>query len=254
VTVINFLPYHLKTDIDDCASHPCKNNGTCTERVNGFNCSCAPGFNGTQCETDIDDCTSHPCKNNGNCTDRVNGFNCSCAPGFNGTQCETDIDECAAQADPCYAVADSVCKNTYGSYNCQCKDRFVKNGLNCEVDVCHWQNYQNLTDAERKHDYVTVNPTCDNRLNGWYRFQGAAGTKMLTTCPPMGRCDAGYPIWLSGGHPTVTEGTVLRQVCIHTFEGCCDRLDVIQVKNCSSYYIYELSYLPVCPARYCSTD
>ena len=23
-----------ETDIDDCASHPCKNNGTCTERVN----------------------------------------------------------------------------------------------------------------------------------------------------------------------------------------------------------------------------
>ena len=47
---INFLPYHFKTDIDDCASHPCKNNGTCTDRVNGYNCSCAPGFNGTQCE------------------------------------------------------------------------------------------------------------------------------------------------------------------------------------------------------------
>ena len=40
-----------KTDIDDCASHPCKNNGTCTDRVNGFNCSCALGFNGSQCET-----------------------------------------------------------------------------------------------------------------------------------------------------------------------------------------------------------
>ena len=39
-----------KTDIDDCASHPCTNNGTCTDRVNGFNCSCTPGFNGTQCE------------------------------------------------------------------------------------------------------------------------------------------------------------------------------------------------------------
>ena len=39
------------TDIDDCASHPCKNNGTCSDRVNGFNCSCAPGFNGVQCET-----------------------------------------------------------------------------------------------------------------------------------------------------------------------------------------------------------
>ena len=40
-----------ETDIDDCASHPCMNNGKCTDRVNGFNCSCAPGFNGSQCET-----------------------------------------------------------------------------------------------------------------------------------------------------------------------------------------------------------
>jgi len=45
------------------------------------------------------------------------------------------------------------------------------------VDVCHWRNYQNLTDAKRKYDYVTVNLECDNTLNGWYRFQGAAGTK-----------------------------------------------------------------------------
>ena len=42
-----------KTDIDDCASHPCKNNGTCTDRVNGFNCSCAPGFIGTQCQKNL---------------------------------------------------------------------------------------------------------------------------------------------------------------------------------------------------------
>ena len=51
MTVVNFLQHLLKTDIDDCASHPCTNNGTCTDRVNGFNCSCTPGFNGTQCET-----------------------------------------------------------------------------------------------------------------------------------------------------------------------------------------------------------
>ena len=49
ILILSILSF--KTDIDDCASHLCKNNGSCTDRVNGFNCSCAPGFNGTQCET-----------------------------------------------------------------------------------------------------------------------------------------------------------------------------------------------------------
>ena len=49
--ILILLILSFKTDIDDCASHPCKNNGSCTDRVNGFNCSCTPGFNGTQCET-----------------------------------------------------------------------------------------------------------------------------------------------------------------------------------------------------------
>ena len=43
------FPY-LESDIDECASNPCLNRGTCTDLVNGFNCSCAPGFQGTRCE------------------------------------------------------------------------------------------------------------------------------------------------------------------------------------------------------------
>jgi len=120
------------------------------------------------------------------------------------------------------------------------------------VDIC--KNYQNLTDAERKHDYVTVNYKCDDTLNGWYRFQGAAGTKMVTTCPPMNRCDTDFPAWLSEDHPTVAEGTVTRKVCIHWFEDCCERSVYIQVKNCGSYYIYKLFFPGICAARYCSTD
>lgn len=40
---------HL-ADIDECESNPCLNNGTCTDEVNGFTCSCPPGFAGDQCE------------------------------------------------------------------------------------------------------------------------------------------------------------------------------------------------------------
>ena len=92
------------------------------------------------------------------------------------------------------------------------------------------------------------------RYPGWYRFQGAAGTKMVTTCPLEFRCDTAYPIWLSGSHPTVGEGTVTRNVCIRTFRGCCAKQVSIQVKNCGSYYIYRLGNPGHCDVRYCSTD
>ena len=37
-------------DINECLPGPCQNNGTCTDLLNDYNCSCVPGFNGTNCE------------------------------------------------------------------------------------------------------------------------------------------------------------------------------------------------------------
>ena len=122
------------------------------------------------------------------------------------------------------------------------------------TDICN--NYQTLTDAERRYDYVTVSPKCDRALNGWYRFQEAAGTKMLTTCPPLGRCGANCPAWLSKDYPTVAEGTVTRNVCINAFGICCQSSVYIEVKNCTSYFIYKLTDPGGwgCSVRYCGTD
>ena len=38
------------TDIDECASSPCQNGGTCSDGVNKYTCTCADGFNGDNCE------------------------------------------------------------------------------------------------------------------------------------------------------------------------------------------------------------
>jgi hypothetical protein len=47
--------------------HPCKNNGTCNNSNDNqnYNCSCLPGFNGTQCEFDHRPCKEDTCWNNG---------------------------------------------------------------------------------------------------------------------------------------------------------------------------------------------
>ena len=38
------------SDIDECQLlQPCRNNGTCTDLINGYHCDCTAGFNGTNC-------------------------------------------------------------------------------------------------------------------------------------------------------------------------------------------------------------
>lgn len=39
----------LCSEIDECASNPCLNNGTCVNLINGYSCSCTDEYNGTTC-------------------------------------------------------------------------------------------------------------------------------------------------------------------------------------------------------------
>ncbi|KAJ7371254.1 hypothetical protein OS493_027368 [Desmophyllum pertusum] len=57
----------------------------------GHQCTCAAGFEGSQCQTNINECSSAPCQNNGHCVDQTNGYKCYCKPSFKGTNCETEI-------------------------------------------------------------------------------------------------------------------------------------------------------------------
>lgn len=52
------------TEINECLSNPCQNNATCQNLINGYRCSCLPGYSGTNCQTNIDDCARIPCENN----------------------------------------------------------------------------------------------------------------------------------------------------------------------------------------------
>ena len=77
---------------------------------------------------------------------------------------------------------------------------------------------------------------------------------MATISPGTEKCGASYTAWLSGGHPTVAEGIVEREVCINTFQGDCHVKGIVKVKNCTSYYIYKFFDINACPFHYCGTD
>ena len=43
----------LPVDINECASSPCKNGGTCVDGINSYTCNCDVGYEGDNCETGI---------------------------------------------------------------------------------------------------------------------------------------------------------------------------------------------------------
>ncbi|CAD5117152.1 DgyrCDS5957 [Dimorphilus gyrociliatus] len=116
-------------DIRSCKEDSqCNSNAKCINKV----CECLPGYDGDgrMCRPI---CTED-CRNGGLCV----GWNtCKCKKGFNGRLCGKDIDECLQRSSIC--GKNSLCKNTFGSYECNCKIGFERQKSNKEcvdIDEC----------------------------------------------------------------------------------------------------------------------
>ena len=123
--------------------------------------------------------------------------------------------------------------------------------------ISECQNYRSLNSYTRRITYSAGTGHCDRGIGpDWFRFEGSAGTRMPTSCPRKNRCGTNELSWLKGGHPTVADGQVKRQVCFHFGSNCCAWSKKIKVRNCGSYYVYFLHGTPygVCNARYCGTN
>ena len=125
-------------------------------------------------------------------------------------------------------------------------------------DECDPSVYAVLNQPGRSQDdtYQTIddNTRCDRDelTPGWYRFEGAGGTAMSDSCVPSKRCRTHASGHLVGAHPTFAEGTVTRQVCYTWSTNCCLLSNNIRVRNCGSFYVYELRATPDCKFRYCT--
>ena len=121
------------------------------------------------------------------------------------------------------------------------------------LDPC--SKYKSLNAIDRLESFTAQSQVrCDHRdvTPGWYRFIGVAGNpQMPTTCPPVRRCGTHAPGWIKGQHPSVADGEVTREVCYHWANNCCRWKNNIKIKNCGSFYVYELQKTPACSLRYC---
>ncbi|CAF3854827.1 unnamed protein product [Rotaria sp. Silwood1] len=118
--IISFL--NNLTNAQVCTPDVCNKHGTCIPATfNSFTCQCDPGFVGPTCNQELDECASYPCANNGTCTDLENGFLCHCLPEWNGTLCTEARNPC--QSSPCGPVGKCISTNhAQIPYYCQCPD------------------------------------------------------------------------------------------------------------------------------------
>ncbi|KAJ8379598.1 hypothetical protein SKAU_G00003760 [Synaphobranchus kaupii] len=109
-----------------CSSRPCLNDGVCEDLFNLFNCSCAAGWEGPNCEQDTDDCAAGPCIH-GACSDLLAGFSCDCLPGYGGKRCQEDLDDC--QGHGCQNGG--TCMDGVALYTCACPQNYTG-------PLCQW--------------------------------------------------------------------------------------------------------------------
>jgi Notch-like protein len=70
-------------ELDDCASNPCMNNGTCTDGTDSFTCTCLAEYSGSVCQHS--GCTPNPCLNGGECLPQAaDSYQCNCTEGYAG--------------------------------------------------------------------------------------------------------------------------------------------------------------------------
>ncbi|MBN3285623.1 JAG1B protein, partial [Polyodon spathula] len=191
-----FTGTYCHENINDCESNPCKNGGTCIDKVSIYQCICGDGWEGVHCENNINDCSVKPCHNGGTCRDLVNDFFCECKNEWKGKTCHSSESQCdeatCNNGGTCYDEGDTfkcMCPPGLDGATCNiaknssCLPNPCENGGTCVVSgdsftcVCKegWEGAtctQNTNDCNPHPCYNSG--TCVDGDN-WYRCECAPG-------------------------------------------------------------------------------
>ncbi|CAH1240004.1 SVEP1 [Branchiostoma lanceolatum] len=176
--------------VNECASNPCMNGGSCVDHINTFTCLCTPGYSGINCQIELNKCgpNNAPCDHN--CHNRDSGYMCSCNKGFslfNDIHC-IDENECATRNGGC----DHNCINTPGSHLCSCYPGYV---LGADQKSCVDMNEcagEEITDSQQLQN-GGCSHTCAN-LEGSHECRCPTGLVLSDdgrSCQDVDECNTG---------------------------------------------------------------
>ena len=90
----------------------------------------------------------------------------------------------------------------------------------------------------------------DWKGNGWYRFK--YGSRIPTTPLPKRSCGTYAPGHLVGSYPETVGNIVSAKVCFPHGRNNCHKETKIKIRNCGSFFVYELKETPWCQLGYCA--
>ena len=257
------------TDIDECAANEgfgaCDLTGTATcddstsdnsIALDSYVCTCAAGYENTNCDTDTDECAPNEvgnCLNGATCADSTDGtgipvdtYVCTCAAGWEDTNCETPS-ACAATATPSdvgsdgnyYCLSTGAVSGTTGNCLCTCNAGYEGAGCAtasaCEAtatpsDVGSDGNYYCLSTG-------AVSGTTGNCLctcNAGYEGPGCAtASACVATATPSDVGSNGNYYCLSTGAVSGTTGNCLCTCNAgYSGAGCATDIDDCAVSPC----------------------
>ena len=176
-----YIGEFCQTNVDDCASSPCRNGGRCRDLVGDFECQCPIGWEGKRCEIDEQRCDESTCENNALCVNLFQDVFCACPSGTDGKRCETSPQRCIG--DPC--MNGGACKDLGYGLNCSCSKDYTGVGCQYEYDACAANACKNgATCIDNGVGYKCICPdgyageNCDENIDDC----------ALGRCPPTATC------------------------------------------------------------------
>ena len=114
-------------------------------------------------------------------------------------------------------------------------------------------DYFVLNDPTRNSEYLGQDYgdtlECSNKSPGWqgaawYRMAEPAGTTIPEEPVESYHCNVLFTGWLNGHHPATAGETINGKVCFTWSGNTCIDETQIQIKHCTSYYLYYLVDAP----------